>query len=65
MGKKMSKKPAKSKYEGKFVATSTFNSKTVVASGRDPMAVRQRAVAKGYNTPVVMYIAEKGSFNLF
>lgn len=65
MGRKKMAKKKENRYEGKYIATSTFNSKSVVASGKDPIAVRERAVAKGFGSPVVMYVAKRGSFNLY
>ncbi len=44
------------KYAGKFIATPSFNSRRVVASGRNPEHVRDRAVRKGFRSPVVVFV---------
>lgn len=53
------------KYAGKFVATESFNTKTVVAFGTDPCIVRKRAIKKGFNTPVVFFIPTKNMIHVF
>ncbi len=47
---------ANKKYAGKFVAMPSFNSRRVLASGRDPAHVREKAVRKGFQSPVVVFI---------
>ena len=44
------------KYIGKWVAMPSFNRRNVVASGIDPEAVIGRVKAKGYDSPVVVYV---------
>lgn len=53
------------KYAGKYVAMPSFNRRTVVASGINPTAVVNRAVGKGYNSPVVIYVPDKKTFNVY
>ena len=53
------------KYVGMFVAMPSFNKRTVVASGNNPTAVMERAANKGYNSPVVIYVPDKESFNVY
>jgi len=53
------------KYVGKYVAMATFNEKTVVAYGKDPIAVRNQAEEKGYHSAVVVYVPPKDAFNVF
>lgn len=55
----------KTRYEGKYIATASFNEKTVVASGKNPIDVRKRAVRKGYSSPVVVYVPDKKMYNVF
>jgi hypothetical protein len=54
--------PQNKKYEGKFVATPSFNSSKVVASGKDPDAVYDRAVDKGYKSPVIVFVPDRKMF---
>ena len=44
------------KYEGKYVAFASFDDRTVVAFGDDPMEVHQTARNAGYEDPVLVYI---------
>ncbi|MBE0537617.1 MAG: hypothetical protein IH624_18280 [Phycisphaerae bacterium] len=59
------KKPARSRYEGKYVATASFNDRKVLACGRDPVAVRARAQGKGIASPVITYVPRGDAFNIF
>jgi len=52
-------------YGGKFVATGSFNDKTVVASGRDPTKVREAAIKQGHTSPVVFFIPNKNSIHIY
>ena len=54
--------PQNKKYEGKFVATPSFNHSRVIASGKDAEKVHDRAVGKGYASPVVMFIPDRNMF---
>lgn len=53
------------KYVGKYVAMVSFNNKSVVASGKDPVKVKHRAEQKGVPSPVVMYVPDKDVYNVF
>ncbi len=53
------------KYAGKYVAMPSFNTRTVIASGLNPTTVVNRAVQKGYNSPVVIYVPDKKAFNIY
>jgi len=53
------------KYAGKFVATSSFNDKTVVAAGKDPLKVRKEAINKGHTSPVVFFVPDKNSMHIY
>ncbi len=52
------------KYTGQFVATSTFNDKTVIAHGPDPQEVIMQAKQKS-DSPVVFFIPEKDATHLY
>ena len=44
------------KYENKYVAFADFNSKEVIASGKDPLKVIKAAKAKGVPNPTIVFI---------
>jgi len=68
-GVKMAKTPKaivnNKKYAGTFVAMQSFNKRTVIASGSNPTDVVNRAASKGYNSPVVIYVPDKKTFNVY
>ncbi len=47
------------KYEGKHVAFADFNSKKVIASGSSHKVVYEKAIKKGFQTPVLCFIPQK------
>lgn len=53
------------KYAGKFVATSSFNDKKVVASGKNPCDVRKQAIDKGHTSPVVFFVPSKNTIHIY
>lgn len=57
--------PTGKKYQGKYVATESFNTRKVIASGKDPVVVRQKAIDSGVESPVVMYIPKATMFYVF
>ena len=63
MGKKMIVK--NKKYVGKYVAMVSFNNKNVVASGKDPIRVKERADKKGFSSSVLIYVPDKNVYNVF
>ena len=52
------------KYRGKFVATSSFNDKNVIASGTDPQKVIARAEKK-CDSPVVFFVPKKNAIHIY
>jgi len=54
-----------SKYEGKYVATATFNDKKIVASGDSPIIVLQKAIKAGFAEPVVFFVPENDTLFLY
>ena len=52
-------------YAGKYVATNSFNDRKVVASGKDPCAVRQKAIKKGHISPVVFFVPCKNTIHIY
>jgi hypothetical protein len=57
--------PRSKKYQGKYVATASFNQCKVIASGKDPMVVRQQAVESGAKSPVVVYVPKSSMIYIF
>ena len=53
------------KYSGMYVATRSFQDKTVVASGKDMVLVHKQAVKKGIKEPVVFYVPKKGTVHIY
>ena len=48
------------KFGGKFIATRSFTSYDVIASGDDPSEVFDEAVEMGIEEPVINYIHKEG-----
>ena len=55
----------KRKYNGKYVALKSFNENIVVASGLNPTAVINRAIQKGVNEPVILYVPQENEIHVF
>ncbi len=53
------------KYGGQYVATRTFQDKTVLASGSDPAKVYNYAKRKGADDPVVFYVPKKDVVQIY
>lgn len=53
------------KYSGQYVATKSFQDKTVVCSGSNPVAVSSDAKRKGIEEPVVFYVPEKDMVHIY
>jgi hypothetical protein len=47
-----------SKYHNKYVALAGFNSKKVIAYGKDPGKVIEKARKKGFKVPVIVYVPD-------
>jgi len=52
------------KYRGKFVATSSFNDKKVIAFGIDPQKVAEKAEKK-CDSPVVFFVPKKDTVHIY
>lgn len=52
------------KYRGKFVATSSFNDNSVIASGVDPQKVIEKA-EETCDSPVVFFVPEKNTVHVY
>jgi hypothetical protein len=53
------------KYQGKYVATSDFNNKNVISHGDTFMKAYNDAIKLGIKEPVVAYIPDIDSVNIF
>jgi hypothetical protein len=53
------------KYIGRYVAMESFNNKSIIASGKDPIDVMARAERKGLTNPLVVFVPPKGAVNIF
>jgi hypothetical protein len=53
-----------SKYTNCYVATPTFNDNRVVAHGKNPNKVRQKAKDAGYKQPVVTFVPKENTINI-
>jgi hypothetical protein len=56
----MDKKSDTKKFGGKYVATRSFTDDEVIAFGKDPIEVYNKAVEMGVKDPVIDYIFEEG-----
>ena len=52
-------------YAGKYVATASFNTTKVIASGKDPKGVISRANKKGCESPVVFFVPDKNTLHIY
>ncbi len=48
------------KFGGKYIATESFASNVVVASGKDANKVYEEATNLGYKEPVINYVYKEG-----
>jgi hypothetical protein len=48
------------RYEGKYVAFSPSTGKKVIASGRDPGSVIEKARSKGVSIPAIVFVPKQG-----
>ncbi|HEV56404.1 MAG TPA: hypothetical protein ENN87_02760 [Phycisphaerales bacterium] len=53
------------KYVNRFVATAGLNSSVVIASGKDPLKVREKAIKKGYDRPLIVFVPPKDTVCLY
>ena len=53
------------KYIGKYVAMESFNKRTIVASGKDPIDVMKKAEQKGFADPLIIFVPPKGMVNIY
>jgi hypothetical protein len=53
------------RYMGKYVALRSFVDKKVVASGKRPSDVAERAGKKGVKNPVIVFVPEKNISHIY
>jgi len=53
------------RYGGKYVATRSFEDRTVISSGEDPIKVYNEAKERGADDPVIVYIPEKDMVQIY
>ncbi len=54
-----------SKYYDKYVAMVSFNDKTIIAYDEDPVKVMKQAKKKGFESPVLHYIHNPDSTQIY
>lgn len=52
-------------HEGKYVALRSYNDRTPIASGTDPIEVIRDAVCKGVAEPVIFFVPDKDKACLY
>jgi hypothetical protein len=55
----------KKKYGGKYIATKSFSSHKIIASGKDIVRVYEEAVKSGAKDPVIDFIPKEGYVCLY
>ena len=53
------------KYNGRYVATKDFGESAVIADGKDPKEVYDKAVKLGYSNPVILFIPAKDMVQIY
>ena len=53
------------KYNWRYVAMKSFEDHTIIGSGEDPESALKEAAAKGYESPVLLYVPEKEVVHIY
>jgi hypothetical protein len=53
------------RHQGNYIATVSFESKKIVASGTDILKVYNDARKQGVNEPVISYVPKKGTICIY
>lgn len=53
------------KYNGRYVAIKDFNDNTVIADGKDPQEAFEKAVKKGFASPVILFVPFKDMVQIY
>jgi len=53
------------KYNGRYVAIKDFDDTAVIADGKDPKEVYDKALKQGYSNPVILFIPAKDMVQIY
>ncbi|MEM7816828.1 MAG: DUF5678 domain-containing protein [Candidatus Aenigmatarchaeota archaeon] len=53
------------KYSGRYVAIKDFYDDTVIADGKTPQEVYEKAMKKGFNNPVILFVPHKNMVQIY
>lgn len=53
------------KYSGRFIALKDFNDNTVIVDGKNPKEVLDKAISKGYQNPVILFVPIKDMVQIY
>lgn len=53
------------RYSGRYVSMRDFNDSKVIGYGNTPQQAFEKAVKKGYNNPVVVFVPLKGMAQIY
>ena len=53
------------KYNGRYVALKDYETRAVIADGKEPQEVYELAVKKGCADPVIVYVPIKGIMQIY
>lgn len=54
-----------SKYNGRYVAIKDFADGTVIGDGKSPQEAYEKAIAKGFNEPVILFVPYKDMVQIY
>jgi len=54
-----------SKYSGRFVAIKDFKDGTVISDGKNPQEAYDKAIKKGFNEPVILFVPYKDMVQIY
>jgi len=53
------------KYNGRYVAIKDFNETTVISDGDNPQEAYEKAIKKGFNDPVILFVPLKDMVQIY
>lgn len=53
------------KYSGRYVAIRDFKDGTVISDGKDPQEAYEKAIAKGFKDPVILFVPYKDMVQIY
>jgi len=54
-----------SKYNGRYVAIRDFEDGTVISDGNSPQEAYEKAIEKGFNGPVILFVPYKDMVQIY